>query len=683
MGKLLSGFKLIISLILISYLVSSISLLTVAGNNIRFLYLEAGWFLFYFLFIILLWVKSIRIGIRLLFLTILYLNLILFGTEFISLIFFVFITGGFLIYRDIEIKKMKYKEKSEEIKMPIKEDYKKRIEKELSEPFEAKETGKKLKLMGIKRKSEEEQKSPEEYNKKDIINFFNFLDENYGNEIPKDPKPEVYLDDANFSLFYGFISNAKKSLDIITNVFEEKTLLKLLYPLKEKEITVRIITRRIKGQGFLEEFKKSSKLNIKFKRRNQVHAKVMIRDEEKMITGSSNIDSSSVSENRGFFEANIISEDKKSVNLAQKVFDSIWNDKDDIRDSDIKDSYFVYSKDSELCLPLCLKKYFNNEKKEVLILMGSGLIDKEIIDRIMEWTNAKVKIVTGKKWLVDRMTIAKRETLDFLQEKSKHKDGRIIVEPKEETIHAKVYIFKGQRIAVISSQNITIDSWQSLVESGYLISDRKTVGSILKKIDELENSEFQNLDNIIEIEPPKSSWQGTLAEKRKKIPWELAESNPKWRIEKRPSYGKYYKILKKEIKKKQDIEYKPKGIVIEGYKKTPDEQREKKYLLEDASHPMRRILSRAYKERDEAKARGYFKRAKEIERYIEKIKEFLSKKDKGSYLEYLEGKNENMKKREKEIDKLKSLGLVTDEQIKEFYKVKNKTIKEIKKVNKN
>ncbi len=390
--------------------------------------------------------------------------------------------------------------------------------------------------------------------REDLDCFLTYLDKNYSFKVPKDPNSNVYLDDTNFKLFFNFISNTKKYLDIITNVFEEKIFLELINKLRKKGINIRIITRNQKQNGFLENdlikdyFGNTTTEIQKF---NQIHAKMMIRDGEKIILGSSNLTNASANKSGFYLDANIITENPHDVSLAKKIFDSIWFSENRINNNQ-KENNLLYSKNDKNHLPKCLEPIFKNEKEEIIILMSSGLIDKEIIDLMREWNRSvRIKIITSCKWPTNVIDENKLKTLNFLKDISESKNDKIKVIPKKSTIHAKLYLFKSQNIIFLSSQNLTINSWKSMLEAGYIIKDKELINRIIKKLDRIPDGLFDSNKNLIRVSKPKSTWIGSLSEKRKKIPWQLAEDDKYFIINKKQYKNIYYKIDKKNKKIKK------------------------------------------------------------------------------------------------------------------------------------
>ena len=371
---------------------------------------------------------------------------------------------------------------------------------------------------------------------------------------PKDPKSDTYSGYTNFDLFFSFVSNAKNTVDIMTNVVDGKILAKLLISVIDKGIKIRIITRNRKEQAYLRKLTKVYH-NIEIRAYPKIHAKLLIRDKERMIVGSSNITDASLSETPRFYDVNSITDDKNAVKLGISIFDSIWHGKDLTEKYD-ENNILLYSRNGDEFLPKSLLDFVRNENKEIIFIMASGLIDQSILGKIYD-SNRDVKktIITWKEWkLLDTIDDSKLNTLKYLVDLSKGKLDEFKVSPKKSSIHAKVYLFRGQGFALISSQNLTVGSWQSLFETGIIVRG-KAIKMLLDDIKNMENAQFDSI-NTAETERPESTWQGSSQEGKRPLPWELAEADLSWKIQ-RNRFQKYHKMNSKKIDEKFDLKHLP------------------------------------------------------------------------------------------------------------------------------
>jgi len=487
----------------------------------------------------------------------------------------------------------------------------------------------------------------EKIEEREIIDFFDKLENRYNNKIPKDVYSDLYLSNENFNLFHSFISNTRERLDIITAFLEEDLLSELVYLLRDSSVKIRIITRNIRSEGYLAYLKKKFNLSIELKKMNKNHSKLMIRDSEKIITGSSNITEASMSKNEYNYDANVLTDNKDDVSLAQKIFNSLWNNENLIINEDENNSLLLYSKDSKKQLPKILESLIKDEKEEIILVFSSSLIDKRIIKKIREYNMfPKIRIVTSNKWSDEPINEYQLDTMKYLMSLSKRTEDKIQVLPKNKLIHAKIYIFKSQNITLISSQNLTVKSWQSLFETGYLIKDKRTVKKIIEGVNKLPDSVFDSI-NVCETERPMSTWSESTSEITLKVPWNLSESDPNWKIEDK-IYGKFYRVVKPLHEKnsvvKTEIEYEKMQIY-----ERPLEEQEKRYsFLEAASRSKDPTLKDAINRLEKAKKTGDFKRVRIIEEYIEKYIELKKGKRKKRFKSRINTSNDEALKRLRE-----------------------------------
>ena len=387
---------------------------------------------------------------------------------------------------------------------------------------------------------------------KDKVNKQKFTD--YIATLPKqtprqDVMAEVTYCDSHIDIFKSFVSNTTNSLDIITHDFSEKILVDLLNHVRNKKIGVRIITYSINDRGYLEPFtRRYPNISVQIRKLKNIHSKLIIRDSEKAILGSSNLDNASLNNN---YEINVCFDEGKDVHRAKEIFDSLWTGKDIIK-KEIK-SNLVFSNSDESGLPLYLKRFFEDEK-EVTIIMNLNAIDKEVIDTIKSWNKKlKIKLVTGSSWTNQPISKNKIESFRFLKSTFGDKKSDVQVIPRNVHVHAKTYLFKKQKIVFVSSQNLTKDSWRSELETGYLLKNENQLNNILKSLERFGEGRLQDL-NFIDTSKPDSKWitkGGEFAVS--KVPWMLLEEKDPTFLPKEKVWT-YFKLIRDERKKKGERE---------------------------------------------------------------------------------------------------------------------------------
>ena len=354
----------------------------------------------------------------------------------------------------------------------------------------------------------------------------------------EDLEEGVHITSSSHNLFRKFISNTKRTLDITTNVFSHKDLIELLSPIKNKNIQVRIITARQKDEKYkIKEFFKDKPLKIEITPCKDNHSKMMIRDNEKMILGSSNLDRFSL---ENALETNILTSDIKAINTAKSLIDSIIEGKESIKI--YENNKLLYSGIDKENLPYILKKLLSEEDKEIVILLALQLFNIQNLRKLQEWNinNVKIRIILSNSWLSGKNNSVDKETYEFL--KNFKEENNIEISFKKEIIHSKVYILKGLKKALISSMNMTPSSWSSLFEVGYLVDEEIEINKILDKIMTLEDKEIEQYTGLLEEtkEVPSVWKQRKFSENNKKIPWKLPEELEEFKFEK--DRMKVYKI---------------------------------------------------------------------------------------------------------------------------------------------
>ena len=361
------------------------------------------------------------------------------------------------------------------------------------------------------------------------------------------------LDDTNYNLFYSFINEAKESLCILTWKIDERLLSELLWFLKDKNINIKIITKSRTNQGCLDEFEKyCSNLKLNRIHRNKIHAKLIIRDNKYLALGSSNFTEPSMSEAGHFLDCNTITQHKGTVQNAIDLFNSLQDNKDYTKKT--QDSKLMYSRNHKDYLPFSLKPYFENEKEEIILLFSCGMVDKRIIDIIIQWNSeTPIKLYVGDTWATSGLSKDNLSSMKWLYETSINDYKNVSVIPIIDDVHSKLYLFKSQETAFISSQNLTVESWQSLLEAVVITSDKKDIEYLLDSIKSFKKSHLDKIESedLEETSKPESTFSGSKYEESISIPWELPEANEKCRIP-RTRGQSYFKLVKYKPREKKE-----------------------------------------------------------------------------------------------------------------------------------
>ena len=382
--------------------------------------------------------------------------------------------------------------------------------------------------------------------KDDEINlFFENLKKEEHRQITSHPKG-AFLDESNYNLFYPFINSANKSLYILSWRIDERLLSELLWGLKDKSIKVIIITKNRTNKGYLNKFKDyCSNLDFELTHRNKIHAKLIIKDENEIAVGSSNITNASMSKGEHFLDCNTILDHKESVDDAINLFNSLYYKKDYMKKYET--SKLLYSRIFESCLPFSLKKYFKEETEEIILLFSCDMVDNKIIDKIIEWNpKIPIKLYVGDYFGNSHLSKDNLRSMRWLYDTSISNYKNVQVIPVHSNIHSKLYLFKNQKISFISSQNLTISSWQSLLETGIIDDEKKDFDYLYDSIQSLKKSNLDKIEfeDLQEIDAPENLFSGTTTESFIGIPWDLGEANPSWKITRRKNQ-EYFQLIKK------------------------------------------------------------------------------------------------------------------------------------------
>ncbi len=362
----------------------------------------------------------------------------------------------------------------------------------------------------------------------------------------KDTNCGASISTDNFSLFRNFMCNTDKELLITTNVFSDKTLIELLAPVRDKKINVTIITAREKDKKYnAEKFFAKYNLGLKIIVCSKNHSKIMVRDKSKILIGSSNLDDFSLHQ---ALETNIVSQKKENVEEAYSVIRS-FIEKKDVR-SNNKNSDVVYSGSKINNLPLIIKNLLLNEKSGLNILMPLQLFNVEIVKKVDKWNvnNVKTTINLSNRWAKGEENAISKKTYMFLKNSKYGKN--IDIKFNNETIHSKVYQFESQKRTLISSLNMTPNSWSSLFEAGMVSKDLNDFTKIQKKIASLEHGELRLGDMAFETSASVAVWKQRPTNKETtSVPWDMPEVEGEFRFER--EVDKIY--FKKPIRRKNNL----------------------------------------------------------------------------------------------------------------------------------
>ena len=483
----------------------------------------------------------------------------------------------------------------------------------------------------------------------EMDSFFKSL-QNKQKNIPIHYNAGVILGDANYDLFYSFLNDTKESLKILCWRVDEKLLTELLWFLRNKDVRIQIITKNRTNKGYLNEFKKyCTRLNIDLIHRNKIHSKLIIKDDTSLVLGSSNFTGASMSETGHFLDCNIITEYKENINDSINLFKSIYHNKDYTKR--IEKSKLMYSRNHNDYLPFSLRPYFEQEKGEVILLFSCNQVDKRIIDRIIQWNSkTPIKIYVSDSWQKSGLSKDNLNSMRWLYETSLNDYKNVSVIPIKNDVHSKLYIFKSQETAFVSSQNLTVESWQSLLEAGILADDKEDFKYLMDSITSFEKSQLTKIeaDDLAETDKPEDTFSGLESEKSKSVPWELPEANEEWKIP-RTKNQIYFNLVKDGIKEKKEKLLDNFGKRIESSKITKSpilEDLESEYLSKQSitslySKPTRFVItgrvSKEKERRDWERKLEYFK---------EKLELAVSEEDKNKYKNGIEWAEKQLEKYE-------------------------------------
>jgi phosphatidylserine/phosphatidylglycerophosphate/cardiolipin synthase-like enzyme len=363
----------------------------------------------------------------------------------------------------------------------------------------------------------------------------------------EDPAENIFCSDFSIKEFQGFIANTQKTLDISTNVISNKTLIELLNPLRNKGVRIRILTARNKEKEYsIEKSLKDSNLSIKIDKYPLNHSKFMIRDGEKLLMGSANLDEPSMER---YFETNVLTNEKRAVDRAKEIFESIILQRD-LRKTN--NSNFLFSGSSLFDLPKCLDPLIKNEGKKVTIVCALSLFNLSVLKYLLKLNrNIKFHIILGGNWSKGASHPVDKRTIEFLNSGVYKQIENLEIEFKKEQIHSKVYIFEEQNKILVSSMNLTPSSFGKLKESGIILQDTIQIKKFMEKIRSLTTKEYQKeqyeliLKKMQTPEEEKVDSPITL-----KTPWKTAWEDNEWAFSSSYRNSKEMAMIPKENKEK-------------------------------------------------------------------------------------------------------------------------------------
>ncbi|MCL4326574.1 MAG: phospholipase D-like domain-containing protein, partial [Candidatus Thermoplasmatota archaeon] len=289
-----------------------------------------------------------------------------------------------------------------------------------------------------------------------------------------------YFTNSNWKVFYLFINETKKKLDIITNRLSFETFSFLFGKNKlSSTVKIRIIVGHTpRNYDKIKRFVATYGLDLELYVCKRIHCKFCIRDEDTILLGSSNMVFNSLGniKREGNFEADIIYDYEPDVKEASNLFETIWQE---------KEKYVPLHGSSRFLssisgIPSKIEELISKTEGE-LIIFSPNFADTELIGAIrMINENIKIKIVLN--W-PDKASENNKKALNLIRD-AKSADGTealFSIIPRRESIHAKIYVFD-KKIAFISSLNLTQSSWGYMIETGLLIDDKEIIESIMKMI---------------------------------------------------------------------------------------------------------------------------------------------------------------------------------------------------------
>jgi len=201
------------------------------------------------------------------------------------------------------------------------------------------------------------------------------------------------------------------------------------------------------------------------------------------------------------------------------------------------------------------------------ILMPLQLFNVDIVEKIKDWNinNVDLTIELSNNWAKGEDNAFSKRTYLFLKQGDFGEN--LSIRFNRETIHSKTYLFHSQKKSLISSLNMTTNSWSSLFEAGLVSIDSNDFTIIQNKINSMEKT-ILNLDYIpFETTSSVAVWKQRPTDCDKtSIPWDLPEKKDEFVFEKEDDKIFFKKIVKDRESKNNDYGEKTQNVIIEDKK---------------------------------------------------------------------------------------------------------------------
>lgn len=352
-------------------------------------------------------------------------------------------------------------------------------------------------------------------------------------------REDYNFSDKSYEFFYDVISSAERSVKILTFVLSFKGIEKIFQGIKPIE-SVSIVTNRLRDISRIKQFLADKGIqSVEIKRCKNLHAKICIVDDKKVIVGSSNLTAKSLGlSSNPNIEANILTENSNVVKKASNIFDYIINSGNVRLITETYEDEDIISSIPSSGIPSRIMNLIK-ESDEILMILPS-MIERHMFG-IFKMINDSAKIKILIHWPRSSLKRFKKGLKALRAMKSKNAISLI---PVKENIHAKVYVFNknGSKIALISSLNMTEPSWDYYIEAGLLTKN----DAIIKDI---ENKELEFHRVVMEDPDDKVSNGGGSGGEVEEID-ELHESNVEGQ-----NYINYFSELLEKFKSKYPYVY--------------------------------------------------------------------------------------------------------------------------------
>ena len=305
-------------------------------------------------------------------------------------------------------------------------------------------------------------------------------------------------EDYNFSnnslkLFQEVISTAEKEVKVLTFALSFKGVEEAFQNVKNIE-SVTIFTNRRRDTDRIKQLLVGKGIQtVEIKRCKNLHAKMCIIDDGKVIVGSSNLTAKSLGlSSYPNIECNLLTDDSNLVKKASNIFDYIINGDAKLITEKYEDEDIISSIPGS-GIPSRIMNLIK-ESDEVLMILPS-MIERHMFG-IFKMMNDSARIKILIHWPRTSSKGFKKGLKALRAMKSKNAISLI---PVKENIHAKVYVFNknGDKIAFISSLNMTEPSWDYYVEAGLLTKKDVIIRDIENKELEFHRVVMEDPDDKI------------------------------------------------------------------------------------------------------------------------------------------------------------------------------------------